>query len=36
MQTQKVRDVGVAYDDRSQWPGQLWAARAGLAGEIEH
>ena len=33
LQTRKARDVGVAYNGQSQRPGQLWAARAGLAGE---
>jgi len=32
MQTRKARDVGVAYNVRTQRAGQL---RAGLAGKIE-
>ena len=34
-QIRKARDVGVAYNGRSQRPGQLWAARAGQGREKE-
>ena len=33
LQTRKARDVGVAYNGRSQRPGQLWAAGAGRGRE---
>jgi len=33
--TRKAREVGVAYNGRANWPGQLWAARAGRGREKE-
>ena len=35
LQKRKAREVGVAYNGRTQWPGQLWAARAGPGREKE-